>query len=153
MLRGACAGLHGGWAQRSGAPLRENHTVHSCPVRHAQQSPQILRIFHTVESQHESRGWLTRIADKRREKIFNREELLRPDHGDHTLVRGRARKLRQLIARLLTDTHARLAAVGNESRKSFVVTLTSYDDVVKTASTCLECFRNRMHSIEDFHEG
>jgi len=153
VLGGARASLHSGRTQRSGAPLCQNNTVHSRPVRDTQQCSQVLRVFHSVEGQHQPGRPTTGDFSRRSEEIFNREELLRPDHGDHPLVRGGSCKLRELLSRLLPDAHACLAAVGNQPRKAFVLTLTGHDYVVKTASACLECLCNRMHSIEDFHEG
>jgi len=153
MFRGACAGLYRSRAERRRATLGENDAIHPRAVSHTQQGSQILRIFHTVESQHQPRRRMTGDADRRREEIFNLEKLLRPHHGNYSLVRGCSRKFCQLLSRFLPDAHARLAAVADQSRKTLVVALAGHDDVVKAASACLECLRNRMHSVEDFHEG
>ena len=55
MLGRARAGLDGNGAQRRGAALGEDHAVDAGAIGHAQQRAQVLRVFHAVEGQDETR--------------------------------------------------------------------------------------------------
>jgi uncharacterized membrane protein YhfC len=65
---------------------------------------------------------------------------------------GRFRSERQLIARLLANADASLAALGNEALEALVLTLASNENVVKTAAAGLEGFFNCVQAVENFHE-
>jgi hypothetical protein len=51
VLGGTGAGLDGDRAQRRRTPLGEYDAIHPRAVGHAQQSAQVLRVFHAVQSQ------------------------------------------------------------------------------------------------------
>jgi hypothetical protein len=65
---------------------------------------------------------------------------------------GSFRSERQLIARLLANADASLAALGNEALEALVLTLASNENVVKAAAAGLEGFFNCVQAVENFHE-
>jgi hypothetical protein len=54
MLGRAGAGLHGYGAQGSGAALGDDDAIHSGAIGHAEQSPQVLRIFDAIEGKNKA---------------------------------------------------------------------------------------------------
>ena len=150
MLGCAGAGLHGGGAQRCGAALGEDNTVHAGAIGHAQQRAQVLRIFHAVESQDETRcGGLT---GSRREQIFERKKLLRVHQRDHALMRGGPGGNSKLLARLLENTDAGLAALGHQPLEARIVPLAGHEHVVKAPLSGFQSLLHRMQAVENFHE-
>ncbi len=86
-----------------------------------------------------------------REEIFEGEELLRADERDDALVGGSFGGERELLARLLKDADAGLAALGDEAVEAVVVALAGDEDVVEAAAAGLESFLDRMQAVENFH--
>ena len=150
MLRRAGTGLYGSSAQRRGAALGKNHAVNPGAIGHAQQRAQILRVFHSVESQHETR--CGRLAGSRHEEILERKKLLRVHQRDHALMRQGLRGNRKLFARLLENADASLAALGNQPFKARVVPLARHQNVVKAPLPGFQSLLHRVQSVENFHE-
>jgi hypothetical protein len=60
--------------------------------------------------------------------------------------------LSQLIASFLSNPHAGLAALGDESSKPVIGALASHHHLVKTSASGSQRLFDRMDAIEDFHE-
>ncbi len=151
MLGCAGAGLHGDGAQRRGAALGEDDTVHSGAIGHAQQRAQVLRIFHAVERQHQPR--CEPSCRGRREQVFDGQKLLRADQRDHALMRRGLGATRQLLARLLPNADAGLAAQGDQPLKARVMPLAGHQHMVKAPLSGLERLFHRVQSVKNFHKG
>jgi hypothetical protein len=143
----ASAGLYGDRAERSRSPLGKHDAVDASAIGHAQQSAEILRVFHTVEGQQQARD--SRLL--RREEVFDGEKLLRVDQGYYALVSWGLGELSQLLARLLADAHAGVAAEGDEALDAGILAFAGHKNVIKTAASGLEGFFDRMQPVENFH--
>jgi hypothetical protein len=148
---GSGAGFDGNGADRCGAAFSENDAIDSGAVSHAQQRAKILRIFDAVESEHEA----SRVNGTcgRREKVFDGERFLRTDKSNDALVRSSSGELSELFAGLLANANTGFAASGNEAGEALVVTFASNEDLVKAAAARLERLLDRMHAVENFHDG
>ena len=107
----AGAGLYGNGAQWCGTALGQHHTVDTGAIGYAQKRAKILRIFHAIESQDETR--CGGLSGRRREEIFEGKKLLRVDERDHALMRGSFGGDGELLARLLENADASLAALSD----------------------------------------
>ena len=58
----------------------------------------------------------------------------------------------ELLARLLDDADASLAALGDEAGQSRVLALACDEDVIEMALAGLEGFLDRVQAVENFHE-
>ena len=145
---GPRAGLDRGGTQRGGAAFGQNHAVHAGAVRHAQQGAQVLGVFHAVQRQQEPG---VPGGRQRLEEIFDRQKLLRADHGDNPLVGGGAGQFRQLLPRFLAHPDAGLAALGDQAGQAIVLALAGHHHVVKTAPPGPQGLLDRMNPVEDFH--
>ena len=152
VLCGASAGLDSDSAQGRGAALGEDDAIHASAVGYAEKSAEVLRVFNAVQSKQETgeAGFSCGIG---RKEVFNGERFLRVNEGDHALVRDVLRDEGELLARLLTDADAKLAAKSDELLQPGIVTLGSHQDVVKAATSGFQSFFHRMQSVENFHEG
>jgi hypothetical protein len=154
VLGGSGAGLDGDRAQRGRTALGEHHAVHPGAIGHAQQSAQVLRVFNAIQSQQQaSRSGLVRFGLWRRKEVLDREELLRADQGHHALVSGGLRQLRQLLAALLADADAALAAKGHQPLQAGIFALAGHQDVVKAPPSGLDGLFYRVQSVQNFHKG
>ena len=149
MLGRAGAGFYGNGAQRRGTTLGEDNTVHARAIRHAQQRAEILRIFHAVESQDETRGG--GLSGRRREEIFERKKLLRVDERDNALMRGGFGGDGELLAGLLENADASLAALGDQLLEARVMPLAGHEHVVKAPLAGFEGLFHRVQAVENFH--
>jgi hypothetical protein len=143
------AGFDSNGAEGGGAALGKDDAIHACAVGYAEERAEVLRVFNAIKGEEEARcaggGGL--------EEVFDGEDFLGADHGDHTLVAFGLGHHRQLLAGLLTDADASLAAEIDEALKAIVLPFASHQNVVKAALACLEGFFDRMQAIENFHEG
>ena len=87
----------------------------------------------------------------RREEVFDGEEILRVDEGHNALVGGSLGELGQLLARLLADADAGIAAEGDEALDAGIFALAGHQNVVKAAAAGLERLLDRMQAVENFH--
>ncbi len=144
---GSCAGLDRYRAQGRGAALGEDDAVDACAVSHAKERAEILRVFDAVEGEDEATGpGLDGLED-----VLDGERLLRVDEGDDTLVCDGAGELGELLAGLLTDADAGLAAGEDEAREAVVLALAGDDDVIEAAAAGAKGFLDRMNTVENFH--
>jgi hypothetical protein len=58
-----------------------------------------------------------------------------------------------LLAGFLADADACLAKGGDEAFETQVFALAGYNHLVEAAAAGLEGFFNRVHAVENFHEG
>jgi hypothetical protein len=149
MFGRAGAGLHGGRAQRRGAALGQNNTVNPGAIGYAQQSAEVLRILHAVESQDETR--CGELAGSRRKKIFERKKLLRVHQCDHALMRRGPGGNSKLLARLLENPDADLAAQGNQPLKTRIMPLAGHKHVVKAPLSGFQSLLHRVKAVKNFH--
>ena len=151
VLSGASAGLDGYGAEGGGAAFGEDDAIVAGAVGYAEEGAEILWIFDTVEREEQAgaRGG----GCGRGEQVFDGEEFLRADDGDDALMAGCSRDLGQLVAGLLADANAGLAALGDQFFEAGVLALAGYDDVIKTPTAGLERLFDRVHAVENFHEG
>jgi hypothetical protein len=149
VLRGSGTGFDGGRAEWSGAAFCEEDAVDTGTIGNAKKSAKVLRVFNTVKREQEaSGGFAGRIG---LEEILDSERFLRTNERDNALMCGGFRSDRELLARLLKDEDARVAALGDEAIEAFVVALARDENMVEAAATGLESFRDRMQTVEDFH--
>jgi hypothetical protein len=146
-----CAGLDGNGAERGGAAFGEDDAVDACAIGNAEQSAEVLGVFDSVESEHKAGG--TGNGWGGGEEVFNGEQAHGFDHGNDALVGWGLRAQGELVARLLQDADAKLAAEGDELFEAQVVALAGHNYMVKLALAGLEGFLNRVHSVQNFHEG
>jgi hypothetical protein len=73
------------------------------------------------------------------------------DKGNDTLVRGSFGGDGELLAGLLENTDAGLAALGDEAVKTRVAAFAGDEHVVETALSGFEGFLNRVQAVENFH--
>ena len=59
----------------------------------------------------------------------------------------------ELLARLLQDANANLAALGDEAGQTGILALAGYQDVIEAPLAGLEGFLDRVQAVENFHEG
>jgi hypothetical protein len=105
----AGAGLYGHGAEGRGAALGEDDAVDAGAVGYAEQRAEVLRVFDAVEGEQQAAG--AGVCGARRgEKVLDGEELLWANQGDDALVGGGFGQQRELLARLLADADAGLAA-------------------------------------------
>ena len=69
----------------------------------------------------------------------------------HTLMRGRSRKLRKLLARLLSNAHAGLATFGNQTRKAVILAFARDNNMIEAPPSGSESLLYRVEAIENFH--
>jgi hypothetical protein len=86
VLGGAGTGLYGYSAEGCGAALSDDDTVDSGSIGNAEKRAKVLRIFDTIEGEDETGAAV--VGGIGLVEIFNGEEFLRTDEGDHALVRG-----------------------------------------------------------------
>ena len=151
MLGGAGAGLYGYRAQGRRPPLGEHHAVYAGAVGYAQESAEVLRVFYAIESQKQPGS--VRFPGGRLEEVLDGEKLQRADHGHHALVGGGLGQQRQLVAGFLTDADTGLAAQGYKPLQTVILTLAGHQYVVETPPSGLEGLFDRMHPVENFHDG
>jgi len=84
---------------------------------------------------------------------LDREEFLRANQRDDALVVGRFGGDGQLLARLLEDADAILAALGDQAGQTGILALAGYQNVIETALAGLEGFLDRVQAVENFHKG
>jgi len=60
---------------------------------------------------------------------------------------------RKLLPRLLTHPDSGLATAGHKLIHARIVAFLRHQHAVKAAPSGLQSFFNRMHAIQDFHEG
>jgi hypothetical protein len=155
VLGRSSAGLDGCGAERSGAALSEEDAIDSRAVGDAKKCAEILRVFNAIESKDEAsggfagRGFIGRGIG--REKVLNGEEFLRTHKRNDTLVARGIGGEGELLARFLAYANTRIAALGDNAVKTFVVSLARDEDVVKASAAGLESFRDRMQAVENFH--
>lgn len=87
-----------------------------------------------------------------REEILDGEELLRANERDDALMGGGLRGEGELLARLLKDADARVAALGDEVIETFVVAFASHENLIEAAAAGLKSLGDRMQAVENFHE-
>jgi hypothetical protein len=138
---GAC--FDGNRAQRGRTALGEYDAVNPSAVGDAQESAEILRVFHAVEGEQQAGN----SGPLRQEKVFDGQELLRVNHGHNALVSGVLGKLRQLLAGFLANGDATLAAESDETRQTLVVPLASHQKMVEAPAAGFECLFDRMDAI------
>jgi len=155
VLGGSGASFDGGRAQRSGAALGEEDAIDARAIGDAKKSAEVLRIFNAVDSKDEAGGGFGRRGfigrGIRREKVLDGEEFLRANKRNDTLMARCIGGEGELLARLLADSNACIAALGDHSVKPVVVALAGDEHVVKAAAPGLESFRHRMQAVENFH--
>ncbi|MFZ0395507.1 MAG: hypothetical protein WAL73_16745, partial [Terracidiphilus sp.] len=85
------------------------------------------------------------------EEVFDGEEFLGVDEGDDALVGGGSGELGELLARLLEDANAGLAALGGEALEAGVLmrfeSLAGEEDVIETAAAGAKSFFDRMDAV------
>ncbi len=131
------------------AALGEHDAVDPGAVGHAQQSAEVLRVFHAVESQQKA----SRAGPRRLEEVFDGEKFLRMDERHHALVSGSLGQLRQLLARLLANVEAGLAAEGYQPLQAKIVALASHENLIEAPPAGLDCLLDRVQPIQNFHRG
>jgi hypothetical protein len=151
MFGGAGAGFDGYGAQGGRTPLGEQNAVHTGAVGNAQESAEILRILDSIESEQQAGGgfggWV------RLEEVFDGQKLLRTDQSHDALVGGGLGELGQLLARLLADAEAGLAAEDDQALQALIVPLAGHQNMVEAPTSGLDCLFNRMQPVENFHKG
>jgi hypothetical protein len=154
MLGGPGAGFYGDWTQGGGTAFSEDDAIYASAVGYAEQGTEVLRVFHAVEGEQQAAGaglvaW--------GEEVFDGKELLRADQGYYALMGGGFGHLGQLLAGVLANADAGLATGGDEAVKAQILTLlqalAGYNHLVEAAAAGLEGFFNRVHAVENFHEG
>ena len=90
---------------------------------------------------------------RRREEVFDGEEFKSAGESDDALVGGSFGEEGELLARFLADGDAGLAAEGDELFQACIVALAGHNDLAEAALTGLEGFLDRMHSVQDIHDG
>jgi hypothetical protein len=61
-------------------------------------------------------------------------------------------ELGKVLAGLLANADASLAAVCDQTSEAIIVTFARHEDMIEAASTGLERFFDRMHAVENFHK-
>jgi hypothetical protein len=151
---GTGAGFDCNRADGSGAAFSEDYAVDACAIGHAEKRAEILRIFNAIEREEQATcAWFVRfrICIIGFVEVFDGEELGRADESDYALVGGRLGELGQLLAGLVANANAGLAAEGDELVEPGILALVGDKDVVEAAAAGLDRFFNRMHAVENFH--
>jgi hypothetical protein len=149
VLGGSGTGFDGGRTERSGAALGEKDAVDARAIGNAKKSAEVLRVFNAVEREEEA-SW--RFAGGiGREKILEREKLLRTDKRDDALVSGGFRDEGELLARPFKDAKTCVAASCDEADEAVIVALSGDENMIEAAAAGLESFRDRMQAVENFH--
>jgi hypothetical protein len=143
----AGAGLDCYGAQGGGAALGEQNAIDSCAIGYAQKSAEILRVFNAVEGKKQAGG----SGGCGGVEVFEGEEILGADEGHDALVSGGFGECGQLLARLLADADAGVAAEGDEALQALVVALAGDENVVEAAAAGLEGFLDRMQAVQNVH--
>ena len=149
MFGRAGAGFDGYGAQGSRPAFGEDHAVHAGSIGHAQQRAQVLRVFHAIDRENQTRR--IRIFRSRPEQIFEGKKLLRAHQRHHALMRCSFRSESQLLARLLDHADMRLAALRNQAFQSRIAALASHEHMIEAALPGLESLLNRVQPIQNFH--
>ena len=148
VFRRARAGLQSHWAERGGAPLREDDTIDTGSIRNAEQRTEVLRIFYAVQCHKKAR--LRRIRS--REQVLDRKKLLRLHKGDNALVCIGSGKLREMLTRLLPHSDAGVTAVGDQPGEPVIVALGGDQDMIEAAMSGPEGLCDRVHAVKNIHE-
>ena len=152
MLGCAGTGFDGNGAEGCGTALGKNDAVDACSVGYAEKCAQSLRVFHAVQREQEP-GCAGSGGGVGRKQVFNGKRLLPVNVCYDTLMGNVLGGQGELLARLLADTNAMLAAERNELFETGIVAFSGDEDVVKAAASGLESFFHRMQAVENFHEG
>jgi hypothetical protein len=153
MLGGACAGFDCYGTEGGGAALGEDDSVDACSIGYAEQSAEVLRVFYAVEGEKQAAGACVCGGGVGREQVFDGEEFLRADESNYALVGGGFRHHRQLVAGFLADADAGLAKGGDEALESEIFAFAGYQHMVKATPAGFEGFFDRVHAVQNFHEG
>lgn len=150
VLDGSGAGFDGGRAEWSRAALCEEDAVDAGAVGNAKKSTEILRVFNAIEREEKTSGGIL-CGWVGLEEVLKREEFLRLDERDDTLVICGFSSGCELIARPLKDANASIAALRDKAGETIIVALAGDEDVIEAAAAGLERFRDRMQAVENFH--
>jgi hypothetical protein len=71
---------------------------------------------------------------------------------DHALMRGSIGGNSKLLARLLQNADASLAAQGNQPLEARIVPLAGHEHVVKAPFSGFQSLLHRVQAVENFHE-
>jgi RNA polymerase sigma-70 factor (ECF subfamily) len=144
MFGGAGGGFDGHRAQRGGAALSEEDAIDPGAFSAAQQSAQILGVFHAVQSQDQARLGTF-------QQVFGVQELALPDHGDDALVGGRPRQAGKGLAGLGAELDPRRPAEGGHLRQALIVPLAGHANVVKAPRAGAQSFLHRVEAVKNHH--
>ena len=150
VLGGAGACLDGDRAERCGASLGEDDAVDAGAVGYAEESAEILRVFNAVEREKEAAGGGGLAGG---EEVFDGEEFLGADEGHDALMGGGFGEEGELLAGVLADADAGLAEGVDELFQAKIVAFAGDQNVIEAAAAGLEGFFDRVHAVENFHEG
>ncbi len=146
---GAGAGFDGGGRERGGTALGEDDAIDAGAVGDAKERAEVLRVLDAVES--EEQACLSVCGGRREEEVLDGEEFLRMDEGDYALVGVGSGQLGELLARLLADADAGLAAGGGEALEACGLmrfeALASEEDVIETAAAGAKSFFDRVDAV------
>jgi hypothetical protein len=153
MLGSAGTGLYCGRAEGGGAALGEENTVDAGAIGDTQKRAEVLRVLDPVKRKEEP--WRYGAGGIGCEEIFESERFVRANEGHDTLMSLSFGGKRELVARFVTNPDAQVAALGEEARDARVGAvagaLAGDEDVIETAASGLESFRNRVQTVENFH--
>ena len=121
VLGGTRTGFYRYRTDGSRTPLSEDDAVNAGSVGNAKKCPQILRVFHAIECQQQPRSRSAGFRGDGAKRSSIGESLLRANESDDALVCGGAGEMRELLARFLANADPRLAALGDETSKAFVM--------------------------------
>jgi hypothetical protein len=130
------------------AAFGQKNSVDSGALGSPEKSPQIMRIFETIQGEEESRV----VIGGRGQEILNREEGSLAKVSDDSLMGFGLGEPAELIARLCRDADARGTGEGCEAFELGVATLPGDGDAIKPTGAGANGLFNGMQAVENFHK-
>ena len=140
------AGLRDHRRDGRGPTLRQQHAIHPCAIRRAQQRPKVVRVFDAVERKKKS----VMETPLRPEQILDRKELTFPHGRDRTLVRLGLRDPRKLLFPFYRHAHSGGAAELYQAVQPLRA-IACDQHVLQPSPTCANRLLHRVKAVKNFH--
>jgi RNA polymerase sigma-70 factor (ECF subfamily) len=151
VLAGAGGGLGDHRRERRRAAFGQNHAVHARAIGRAQQSTQVVRVFHTIERQKKA---LAGRPGRKVQQVFQGEELALPQKSHDPLVGIRPGVAAQLIAGLGADANVGRPAQLQHPLQPGIAASFAFAgnaDVVNAAGAGAQRLFHRMQTVKNIH--
>jgi hypothetical protein len=147
VLGGSGGGLGYGSGDGCGAALGDDDAVYSGAVGGAEESSEVVGVFHAIEGEEEA---VLAVLFGGKE-VFDGEEFTLADDGEDALMGVGAGEAGELIAGLDGDADASGAAEFDQALEAFVSTFAGDAYVIELAGTGADGLLDGVEAVQNFH--